>query len=57
MQYSSGRHEILLIFSIIAILAGLSLDGVVWYVRLPLVIGALAAAVIAARDTWNESDS
>jgi len=57
MQYSSGRHEILLLFSIIAILAGLSLDSVVWYLRLPLVIGALAAAVITALDSWNESDS
>jgi|GEM_PF-495540 hypothetical protein len=29
MQYSSGRHEILLICSIVMLLAGLSLDGLV----------------------------
>ena len=57
MQYSSGRHEILLIFSIVILLAGLSLDGVVWYVRLPVVIGALVAAVIALRDTWSDSNA
>jgi len=57
MQYSSGRHEILLVFSIVMLLTGLSLDGILWYVRLPLVVGALAAAVIAFRETRNEPKS
>ena len=57
MQYSSGRHEILLIFSIVILLAGLSLDGIVWYLRLPILFGALAAAVIALRDTWSDSNA
>jgi len=36
------------------LLAGLSVDGA-WYVRLPVVTGALAAAVIALRETWSDS--
>jgi len=54
MQYSSGRHEILLTFSIVILLAGLSLDGA-WYVRFPLVAAALLAAAIALRETWVDS--
>ena len=54
MQHSSGRHGILLTFSIVRLLAGLSLDGA-WSVRFPVVAAVLVAAVVALRETWSDS--